>query len=903
MTSWRERLGVWHRPGREVDAELQFHFDERIRELVMGGADPASARAQAQREFGDVGDVRAGLIAIDTRFARKRGWSERVEWLGQDLRYVQRSLRRSPGFVITVVVTLALGLGANAAIYSLLDRLFISPPPGVVRSNQVHGLIRVDTNAIVANTAERAPQSRRYLFSYPELQRLRATLPGTMALGGYSHRVMDLAATDDTRPVNVGFVVGDYFPVLGVGAARGRLFTAEELRVETPAPVAVISDALWHRQFGGRNDVVGAALVIDGQRCTVIGVLPRHFHGADNDAIDLWIPMNNDGWGTWRWYQNAYYFFTTVIVRTATPADGMRVQLAASTAFRAGGQSRDSLARAELGPLISVNAPAQGQRQVAIAIRLAGVASIILLIAMANVINLLLARGARRRREIAVRLALGSGRRVVTLLLMESMVIAVAGGTGAVGVALWLGTTVRAMVVPDTHWADTPINWHVGLFVLVLVSLTGIVVGLVPALRLARPDLARSLRGGARDGVARSPLRTAMLLMQVALSVMLLSGAGLFLRSLRSMESEPTGYDQDRIVLISLNLDPRQPQRRLELARRLPAVAAELASLPAVTGTGLSAFPPVESSSRTVWSIPGRDTAGLDTPNGPFFSRVSPDFLPVMGIRVLRGRGLLESDRDTVTRAVVINATMAQRFWPGADPVNQCLIVGSGTRCSTIVGVVSDAHVNAIVEEPSLQFYVPLPPSSAPDSVNGRPRAHAGTIVLRTEAGHTGQVVALARRQLRQEFAGWATPMVRPLSEDFAAELQPWRTAASLLAASSLLALVVAIVGIYGTVAYGVSQRGHEFGVRVALGARGSMIGRMVVAEGVQVVTAGILIGVILSLAGGRLVQSMLFHTSAYDPAALATSGVAMLAAACIASLVPAWRATRVDPMRALRVE
>lgn len=902
---WRRALRVWRRgPAHEVDAELQFHFEERIAELVSLGVAANEAREQAMREFGDVKAVRERLVAIDERVAMRRGRAEQWEWVAQDLGYVFRSLRRAPAFVITVSLTLALGLGANAAVFSLLDRLFLQAPPGIADPARVHRIYRVEPASMSRRShAETPPPNSIDIstrFSHDDFAALTIAVPSGTRLAGYTTERKKLGRGDDAVPINVQYVVADFFGLLKVPAAKGRVFQGEEQHIQSPTPVLVISDAIWHSRFGARADIVGQHADINYHDYTIVGVAPPGFGGPDNDAADVWAPMNmagnpRDGPD---WYTNRG---TAWILVLATAGNGGLPSLehAATLAIRASTTFLpDSLATGRIVPLIDASRGGRDDKEVTIATRLAGVAAIILLIACANVANLFLARGMRRRREIAMRLALGvSRRRLIGLLVLESVVVSVLGAGVAFIVAIWGAAALREQVLPGVHWVGVGVDLRVLGFTMLLALVTGVLTGLVPALRSSRPDLAETLKGSARDGAfQRSRLRTSLLIAQSALSVVLLAGAGLFIRSLHGIEREDIGYDADRIVFAQVSVDPDHGDRASEITRRLPAVAEQLRSLAGVERTGLSAMIPMRGLSWLKLFRPNGDTMPRPSVEGPFTSRVSPGFFATMGIRLVAGRGLQPSDRASDGRAMVVNETMARTYWPGKSAVGECLVVQKpGNPCTTIVGVVSNAHFDGIVEKPSMQLYLPLPDT-------GRYWG-ASVIAVRASPGRARQLINMIRQRLRPEFSGWAEVDVHPMMDDLASELRPWRTGATLFSAAGLLALLVAIVGIYSTISYTFSQRTHEIGVRIALGAQASRVAALVIGDGVRVVLVGVIIGVALSLAGARLVEAMLYKTSARDPLVLAGVSIALLGVAAFACLVPAWRALRVDPATALRAD
>jgi predicted permease len=903
---WRRLLRVWRRsPTRDVDAELAFHFDERIAELVAGGMAANEARRVAAGEFGDVEAVRTDLVNIDTRTARHRDLREHWDGVIQDFGFVLRSLRRAPGFLTMVSLTLALGIGVNAAIFSLLDRLFLSPPPGIAHSNDVRRIYRVNppeasAKARRAGVMVPAGPTTQSFFDYPQVEELQAVRPPGTVIAGYSWDNFIVGRGADAVSVSGTYVLGDYFGVLGVHPELGRFFSAAETRIDAADQVAIIGEHLWQAQFSGRRGVVGQPIDLNGHRYTIIGVVAGLFHGTDNDASDVWVPMGAMRWqndGDPSWYRPKGGGRTLIIRLFALiqgPRQANAMEQAATGAFRYDAFRPDSLASARLGSLIEASWPDADDRNVTVATRLAGLSIIILLIACANVANLLLARGLRRRREIAVRLALGlSRRRLIRLLLAESVTVAAIGSVIALGVALWAGTALRHVLLPNVNWVDAPLNLHVLLFTVLLAMCVGIGAGIVPALQASRPDLAVSLKAGARDGVyRRSRVRTTLLVVQSALSVVLLASAGVFLRSLHSVETENIGYTADRIVYGSIRLDPNQKALAADIPVRLGALAERLRHLPGVDGVALAGNTPMRGTSFIKVTLPGSDSLPHVAARGPFVSFISPDFFSVVGMLVLGGRQFTADDRADDELTVVVNQTMARSLWPGQAALGECLVLdGHAGRCSRVIGVVSDARQQRIVEPPVMQFYLPLAPS------------RAGVVALRSAPGRAAIVAEEVKREMRSAVGVLGQPVVQRMTDNLADELRPWRTGAALFSVAGLLALLVAAVGVYSTISYTFSQRTHEIGVRMALGAGTLPMLRLVVLSGVRVVVAGIAIGVVLAWAAGALVQSMLYKTSAHDIKVMATASVTLLLVAIVACLVPAWRALRVDPAIALRAD
>jgi predicted permease len=894
---------LW-RPDTEadIDAELRFHFEQKVADLVAHGATPDLARAQAEAEahFGDVDAVRSNLREIDGRIAQHRQHAEWWEGIAQDVGYVLRSLRRSPAFTAMVVLTLALGIGANAAIFSLLDRMFLRAPAGVSKPNEVRRL------HLLGRDERPHTDHIRSSFNFPEVKRLRAAVPAGIVIAGYSTDHVRLGPDADAPQGIASYVEGDFLGVAAVHPAAGRFFTPDETRVENITQLAVISHSYWIQRFGGNANAIGQSVSIGAKRYDIIGVAPEGFTGIDLEPVDFWVPMSSmrpPFTNRSPWYELTYLIMIRVVTRAPTHDLAARVEASATTVLREGRLFRgDTAATARLASVIEAVRPDGGGQEIAIATRLGGVAAIILLIACANVANLLLARGLQRRREIAVRLALGVSRaRLVWQLLTESAVISLLGGAVALLAAVWGATELRHALLPDARWGEGAISLRLAAFTATVAVLTGLAAGLMPALQTSTPDLATSLKAGTREGTVRkSRLRSALVVVQGALSIVLLAGSGLFVRSLQHVEAVDIGYDADRLVFASVDYDSDQGNHRQEIAAALPVIAERLALQPGVAGVGMAGMTPFNGFSWVHLYLPDRDSVPT-LPGSPefFISSVSPGYFSAVGIRMQAGRGILSTDVEGSAPVIVVSALMARTIWPGENPLGKCLIPYKRTDpCRTVVGVASETHFARIIEEPSMHFYVPLAQAGA--------HASAGALAIRLSSVHASAaaaVIAQARSQLVGSFGRWARPTVRSMSELLAPELRPYRLGATLFAAAGLLALLVAAVGVYSTVAYTLSQRTHEMGVRVALGARGADIVRLVVGEGLRVVLFGIAIGTVVALALGRVVASMLYNTSPRDPVVLTTVVLTLLVVAVVACLVPAWRATRADPITALRAE
>lgn len=898
---WRRWVRIWRRmPEADVDAEMRFHLEARAEELVASGLSTEAARARALADFGDLASVRAELVAIDARLAERRTRAEWWDGVQVDLRHVMRGLARSPGFTVMVAATLALGIGANAVVFSLLDRLFLRVPSGVERAAGLRLLRDTQTNP-------RSPRVfTRGVFNYPEFLDVSNVAPAGVTLAAYTDDQVRLGGAIGSASTTATYVVGDYFGVLGVRPAVGRFFAPDEQRPAGLTPVAVLSHRLWVKRFASRRDVLGDTLQIGAHRFVVIGIAPEGFTGLALDAAELWLPYNTiDEWGGWfgrpaDWYENRNTFSLHVVSRLPPDVAGPDLAALATRALAADADRNGSGGRASLSALQGAPDPEFHEAEFSISRRLAGVAAIILLIACANVTNLLLIRALSRQRETAVRLALGVSRlRLAGQFVLEAVALALIGGAAALLLTWWAGSLLRHLLLPDVQWSGGAVGARVLLFAVGTTLVSGVAAGLVPALQARRPRLTDALKSGARAGrLARSRTRTALLIVQAALSVVLLAGAGLFVQSLRRVRAIDLGYDSDRLLFASaapLEDDTAQASR---IPRLLPDVAARLAHLSGVERVAISTLAPMRGFSIVKVFTQGSDSAVTGGPFGmPTLSAVSPGYLTTVGIRLLSGRGFRASDRAGAEPVMVVNRTMADLFWPGGNALGSCVMLEKpGTPCRRIVGIAADAHVGSVIEDPAPAYYLPLAQAPAPF-------ARPGAIVLRARPEDVPAVSAAVSRELARGFGFPAAPTVRGMSAALEHQYRQWQVGAWLFTAAGLLALLVAAVGVYSTIACVVSQRRHEIGVRLALGARGSHVARVVIAGGVGIVVAGVAIGVVAALALGKLVASLLYGVTPHDPAVLASVAVLLVLVAIAACLAPAWRAAHVDPMRSLRSE
>jgi putative ABC transport system permease protein len=800
----------------------------------------------------------------------------------QDLRYAVRTLARSPGLSLAAVLTLGLGIGANSAMFGVVDRLFFRPPPHVVDPDRV---VRVS----VTRTDPRWGTITGGIGTYPDYLAFRARTRGFSTVAATMGASFNLGVGDHARRVTAELVSASFFPLLGVRAERGRFFTEEEDRVGRPAYVAVVSHAFWRGEMEQSPDALGKTLLVGHNVYTVIGVAPDHFAGLGLREPDLWLPMSAGApevMGNRNILTCCGFGFRT-IARLAPGVSAERAAAEGTVLMR----TEDSTAILALNSARGALDP-NSISDARLSIWLAVVSGIVLLIACANVANLLLARAEQRRREVAVRVALGAGRgRLIRQLYAESAVLAACGGTAAVFITLWAGPLLRAALLPDATTAGV-LDLRVFAFTAGAILVTALLAGLSPALRAGVPDLSSALKSGPREGgVQRSVTRSGLLVAQVALTLVLLTGAGLFITSLRHVQSLRLGFDADHLIVAGGDLSGLG-YKTPEITAIYERIRERVARLPGVAGTSLSIGSPFGSPSIFRVAVPGVDTLPYTPTGGLFVAGVTPDYFRTMGTSVRRGRVFTDADVAGARRVVVVNQTMARLVWPGQDPIGKCMKIGNTSTCSEVVGVVEDARLFKVTDELVMQYFIPLSQFGGPVT----------SLEVRT-IGPADAMVGAVRREVQATSRELPYMGIDPMPQLFAGQLRVWRQGSTLLSLLGGLALLLAAVGLYGVLSYVVSQRTQELGIRIALGAsRGDLLG-LVVRQGLGITVVGVVIGVVGALAGGKAVAALLYGVSPHDPLVLGIVTLLLLSVAAVASYLPARRATNVDPMVALRYE
>ena len=880
-----------------MDDEIRFHLDMRIAQLTARGWSPDAARAEAERLFGPLPEMRRSLHDAARRREEVLTMSDQLDALRHDAEYALRQIRRSPGLAAAVIATFALGIGANATMFGIIDRLLLRPPAHVRAPEELQ---RLEIKKKV-----RGEEYTISVFSYAAYVDFRDRVPAFTSAAMHTYgNAMSLGLGPDARKIVGMLVSGNYFATLGATTVAGRPILPSDDVLPNGSPVAVIGYGLWQREFGAERSAIGKTIAIAGREFTIVGVAPRGFVGTSTRAIDVWIPVSaGEGlrFAGPQWTTDRGSTWMSVIARMRPGTSAAAAEAQMTSVYRAGesaGGKLDSTSRGQVTAVL----PSR-QRTLSPERRVAGllgaVSLLVLLIACANVANLLLVRAFARRREVAVRLALGISRtRLVRQLVTESLVLAFLGGIAALAVVRWGSAVVQQMLMSEFAWPDTPIDGRVLAFTAASTILVGLVTGLVPAMQGSAPNLARTLREGTRgSGLSRSRTRSLLLLVQAAVSVVLLVGTGLFVRSLIAVHGVSLGVDVNRLLtatidLRSVGIDSAAAddyfRRVVDATVRLPGVASVSLA---------DAAPFGEWSIGTDLFIPGRDSL---PPNeeSPFQSYVSPNYFASAGTRILHGRSFADADaRVNAAPVIIINEAVERWLWPGQSAIGRCLHIGKKTEpCAEIVGVAATTHRHSIAEDDApLQVYLPMRES--------RGDARARMVVVRPISDEPDALIEPVRRVMQSVVPGVPFANVRPMRASLDGELRPWELGATMFATFGCIALVLSSLGLYSVVAYTVAQRMHEMGVRVALGARSIDIRRLVLAQGLRIAALGVAGGTIVALLSGRFVAPLLFQTSPRDPVVYSAVVALLLAVATIASLVPARRAVRADPLVALHSE
>ena len=897
----------------ELIEELSAHLDDRYEEHRAAGASPDEARRLALQELRE-----DGAFAREMRPLRQAQAPEPIALgarprrlladLAQDLRYGVRTLRHRPGFVSAAVLTLALGIGANSAIFSLVNATLLKSLP--VR----------DSARLVHVTYEQS------VFSYPEYVEMRdqnTVFEGLASWGGIQ---ASLGTGGESDLVSGAIVTGNFFDVLGIRPAIGRLIGPRDDLTPGAHPVVVLGHGVWRRRFDARADIVGRDITLNGHRFTVVGVTPEGFNGPQLGAVrHLYVPMmmqavmrppragysgemNPDLLGVRRnrWLGGLGRLKEGVEARQAAAA--LSVLAATLGPPRAAGE----VPRLVVATPVDIGDPELRDRLEAVAALLMAVVGAVLLLACANVANLLLSRAAARRREIAVRLALGaSRRRLVSQLLTESVLLSVAGGAAGLLLAFWIMAAFRAAPPPPGALPltiEASLDLRVLAFTLGLSVAAGIVFGLAPALSASRPDLVPALKDESFVPDARSRrynLRSALVAAQVALSLVLLVTAGLFVRNLREVQRVDPGFDVDRLVSAQLSVNLLRYTKAqgqafyrtvLERVQALPGVeSASVARVAPLSGAGRVLGLQIEGREgprdRLLSEGGGVSARGRETVNA---NVIGPGYFRTLGLPVRVGRDFEERDAAEAPLVVAVNEAFVHANFPDQRredvPGRRLSVDGEQGPWRQIVAVVGDSKYRTLTEPPTPVVYLPLSQNH-----------ETGVVLYVRTTAEPAALLAGVRRTVQSVEPNLPLPDLQPVAETVASSLYASRMGALLLGAFAFLAVLLATIGVYGVTSFAVAQRTREIGVRMALGARGSDVVRLVLDQGLRVVALGLAVGLVLSLAAARSIESFLYGVSTRDAVTFGTVPLLLAAVAVGACLLPARRATRMDPLAALR--
>ncbi|HEY4304280.1 MAG TPA: ABC transporter permease [Gemmatimonadaceae bacterium] len=886
---------------RAVDDELQFHFDMTVAELRALGLDDDAAQREAKRRFGDVARTRERLTQLDRA---RVGGAQRAEWLGavrQDLRYALRGIRLRPGFAFAVILTLGLGIGANATMYGIIDRLMFRTPRYLATPDRIH--------KVYFNRDGAGRETFSASESFARFRDFRSSVRTADLVVGYSQGRFAIGNGANSHEVNTGAASANFWQLFNARPALGRFFDASDDRDGDGAHVAVLSYEFWQSEFAGSRAVLGQTIHLRTHRYTIIGVTPPGFTGLRMVGADVMLPLSTWTWDSfgseWIVGLNRYNEgLLTIFVRRRADVSAEATEADLNEAFRRSVAIQESLHRgrrfvtskphALAGSIIEQRRPGGASATTKVAAWLFGVACIVLLIASANVGNLLLGRALARRREIGVRLALGVSRaRLVSQLLIDSCLLALLGGLAGLAVAQWGGQLLRRSLLAGLPFDDAITDTRVLAFTAACALTSGVLAGLAPILQTRRIDVAATLQaGGARGGAARSRLRGGLLVVQTALSVVLLVGAGLFGRSVMTLSATPLGYDADRLLW----LEPRMRGEKLDSLQEIAlhnALLARAHSLPEAENASLVATVPFNMSFYDNLFVVNDDGSTQHMKDATL-QVASPSYFATAGTHIRRGRAFTTADVFGAPLVAIVSEQFARRAWPNQDPIGRCVRMTADTMpCRRIVGVAEDVRlVGDLAAAPDPIYYFPVTQHDV----------SSGNLYVRVRGSVEANAEAI-RRALQTVMPGASYLVATPVAETIAPVTSSWWLGATMFAVFGALALVLATIGLYSVVAYSVTQRTHEMGVRIALGARVADILSLVVGDGVRLVLVGVGCGAAVALIGGRWIAPLLFKVSPIDGFVFSTVAVAMLAVGALASGIPALRASRIDPAVALRAD
>ena len=883
-------LAVWHRLralalrrrlDRDLDEEIAFHLSMREADLRASGARADEAQYAARRRFGNVASLKEQTRDM---------WTfPSFESVRQDVRYALRTLRRAPAFTGVAVLALSLGIAGNTAMFSLVD---------AVRSRALP-YRESDRLVVLWGNVMRAALERRGA-SYPDFIDWRAQATSFEGMAAADETRMTLSGVGEASRILVETVSAAYFPLLRVAAAQGRTFAPDEDAVAEKVAVVVLSDGFWRRQFGGDSTLIGRAIVLDGRPYTVIGVMPPSFRGL-GDRADAWIPfvMSSTAEGLAQRGSRGFQALARLkpgVSHAQAQAEMDAIARRLERAYPETNEKRGVEVAALDEELLGGFRPALRALMIAVAF--------VLLIACANVANLLLARAEARQREIAVRTAIGAGwSRLLRQLVTESCVLTGIAAVLGVGLAVaMLGLVLRAAPIAFPSFVHPHVNLRVAAFTAAVSVVCGLLLGLAPAIhgRIAR--LAEALKESARgsDGARAQKVRSALIVAEVTLAVLLLVGASLMIRSVQQLVAIDPGFDADRVLMARVSI-PRQatapaPGTSAPLVVAARTLLDRVRALPGVSAASLASDPPLSGlSSAVFYTAEGQSATNAQTAPRAYVHRVTPEFFSTLRIALRSGRTFLPSELTPTSGVVVASEHVVTRFWPGQDPIGKRIKLGnlaSQNPWLTIVGVAGEVKYRGLPENPTADpdLYFPFVD-----------RVQQVSLVVRTTLDPASLAPAL-RSAIREVDPDIPVFAVATMAERIGDQTAQSRFTTWIMGAFAAMALLLSAIGIYGVMSYLVSQRTREVGIRMALGATPREIVRLIVGRGAQLIGAGIVLGGFASIALERLMATLTYRASILDGVTAAAIAV-LTGAGLLACYLPAVHAARVDPLVALRIE
>jgi predicted permease len=871
----------------QLEKELRFHLDEHTSELIAAGLNPAEARRQALISLGGPEQVKE-----ECRVARGTRW---LEDLWQDFRYALRMLYKSPEFTLVAVLALGLGIGANTAIFSVFNGMLWRPLP--VKDSQQ--LVRINSKG--RDIAFPLPLSYVDIQDYSQLKTVFA------GIVGFTPSPVNFGAQGRPERAWAEIVTGNYFSVLGIEAAGGRTFAPDEGWIAGKDFVIVLSYKFWQKRFGGNSSIIGQSVEVNNHAFTVIGVAPEKYRGA-------------------YYFLEPDFYLPITALPTIDPSSADVLTNRGATSLRALGRlqpgvtpeqamaaaqpidrrleqnfpdSHKGLTLLVLPELQARPEPGLGGFMSTAMIVFMLLVGLVLLIACANVANLILARANGRRKEFATRVALGASRwRLARQLLTETVLLSVFGGILGVLFARWAGVALTSIHMPTDiplHLFDLRLDWHIFAFAFLAAMLTGVIAGLLPSLQASRTNLADTLKAGGRSGggsAGHHRFRNALVISQVAVSLLLLACAGLFIRSLQNSLHVDMGFRVDHTLMMNVDLglqgysEERAQQFYTQIAERVRA-------LHGVRDAAVASNVPMGYGNSSVSIFPeGRAIEDKNKPETSLDDRVQPGYFRTAGTPVIQGREFTEADTATAPKVAIINEFFAKKMWPGENPLGKSFRTEKNGPPIQVVGLTHIGKYLFLYEPPQTYVYFPL-----------AQRYSSSATIFVHSVSDPAQLASAVREQISQLDAGLPVFGVTTMDAQvqYGPPLLPARLGAMLVGAFGLLGLVLAAVGVYGVVAYSVSQRTQEIGIRTAMGAQRGNVLALVLKQGMTMAGIGTAVGLVLSLLLFGGLSRVLYGVKSFDPVTLSSVSVLLLGVAFIASYIPAVRATHVDPVVALR--